>query len=48
MRTLLFTLTVLVFVGSLAGCASDNLKAPCPHFGSSCSKVPVNSGDTHQ
>jgi len=27
---------------SLAGCASSNLKAPCPDFGKHCQKVPVN------
>ena len=48
MRKILLALTVLVFVGSLAGCASDNLNAPCPNFGSSCSKAPVNSWDYNQ
>lgn len=30
----------------LTGCASQSLKAPCPDYGKSCSKTPVNSWDT--
>ena len=48
MRQLLLTLTVLIFFGSLAGCVSDYLNAPCPNFGSSCTKVPVNGWDYKQ
>lgn len=34
--------TLLVIIASLAGCASGNLHAPCPNFGASCTKLPVN------
>lgn len=30
----------------LTGCASQSLKAPCPDYGKSCSKTPINSWDT--
>ena len=30
----------------LTGCASDTaLKAPCPNYGASCAKKPINSWD---
>jgi hypothetical protein len=32
----------------LVACASDNLKAPCPDYGASCDKTPVNSWDTSE
>ena len=30
----------------LTGCASQSLEAPCPDFGKSCNKTPINSWDT--
>ncbi len=30
----------------LSGCASENLKAPCPNYGKHCDQIPVNSCDT--
>lgn len=27
----------------LTGCAKDNIGSPCPNFGKSCSKTPINS-----
>lgn len=39
--------SLTMLVGFLfVGCASDNLKAPCSDYGSSCDKTPVNSWDT--
>jgi hypothetical protein len=44
----LFNLIPLILIASMAGCASDNLNAPCPNFGASCKKIPVNSWDYQQ
>jgi hypothetical protein len=41
----LLNLMALVLIVSTAGCASNSLNAPCPDFGSSCKKIPVNSWD---
>ncbi len=46
MRKLLLILIGLAYLGS-AGCALTNLKTPCPHYGSRCSKTPVNNWDNH-
>ena len=27
----------------LGGCAKDNIGSPCPNFGKSCPKTPINS-----
>lgn len=40
---ILATLFTAVF---MAGCASENLKAPCPDYGKHCDQTPVNSWDT--
>jgi len=48
MKKCVLALTLFIGLAALGGCASDQLNAPCPHFGASCSKVPVNSWDTHQ
>ncbi len=45
MRPYLFILMIFFIVGALLGCAAQNLNAPCPHFGASCAKVPVNRWD---
>ncbi|NNM58285.1 MAG: hypothetical protein HKM04_00505 [Legionellales bacterium] len=38
-----FIVTSLV---ALAGCSSSTtLKAPCPNYGASCAKQPINSWD---
>ena len=47
MKRFVLALTLCVVLGALGGCARDQLNAPCPNFGASCSKVPVNSWDTH-
>jgi hypothetical protein len=40
----LLTVTVMAgFLGVLSGCAANNIGAPCPNFGSSCQKAPINS-----
>lgn len=37
-------LTMAGIISLLAGCAAQaNLNAPCPNFGSSCTKIPINS-----
>lgn len=33
----------MISVGLLSACSGANLKAPCPNFGSSCNKIPINS-----
>jgi len=46
-RSLLFYVSTLVLTSFfLVGCASQNLKAPCPDYGRHCDKTPVNSWDT--
>ena len=46
-RSLLFYVSTLVLSSFfLVGCASQNLKAPCPDYGRHCDKTPVNSWDT--
>lgn len=42
------SLALLVLTIAIAGCASDNLTAPCPNFGANCKKIPVNSWDYQQ
>lgn len=43
MKTIRFVLLIVVSA-VLAGCASTTtLKAPCPNFGKSCDKAPINS-----
>lgn len=44
----LLNLMTLVLIASVAGCATDNLTAPCPNFGANCKKIPVNSWDYPQ
>ena len=44
----LFSLILLILIESIVVCASDNLNAPCPNFGASCKKIPVNSWDYQQ
>tara|TARA_B100001964_G_C13811937_1_gene413458 strand:+ start:110 stop:265 length:156 start_codon:yes stop_codon:yes gene_type:complete len=34
---------IAVFLTTLAGCAQDNIKAPCANYGKWCSKTPINS-----
>ena len=48
MRKTIVTLSLFVFVGLLAGCAPNHLKAPCPNFGANCTKTPVNSWNYNQ
>jgi len=42
-KLMILAITVGFAVTILSGCASDNLKAPCPNYGSSCHKTPINS-----
>ena len=42
------TLILTLFVASLSGCAKDTLDSPCPNFGRTCTKQPVNSWDYYQ
>ncbi len=42
------TFLLALFVLSLSGCAKDTLDSPCPNFGRTCSKQPVNSWDYYQ
>lgn len=44
MKYILGSLLLMGALG-LAGCASPTLKAPCPNYGDSCHKTPVNSWD---
>mgnify|MGYP003557399950 FL=1 len=44
----LFSLILLILIESIVGCASEKLNAPCPNFGASCKKIPVNSWDYQQ
>jgi len=44
----LLSLVLLVLTAVIAGCATDNLIAPCPNFGANCKKIPVNSWDYQQ
>lgn len=37
-------ISVSVIALSLTGCASSALLSPCPNFGASCQKLPVNVG----
>ncbi len=34
---------LIVVIVTLSGCAKSNLNTPCPNFGDSCMKAPVNS-----
>jgi hypothetical protein len=43
MKKMMMILVCIVAVGSLAGCASTNLTAPCKGYGQSCFKTPINS-----
>lgn len=36
-------LSCIVSVVMLSGCATHQLKAPCPEYGKWCEKIPVNS-----
>lgn len=47
MKSINMSLVLLLSV-LLLGCASDSLKAPCPDYGASCDKTPVNSWDTSE
>ena len=39
-----FCFFLMVMLGAgISGCATHSLNAPCPNFGSSCLKIPVNS-----
>lgn len=44
----MIALSGLVFGGLLmAGCAHQDLTAPCPNFGNSCTQTPINHWDTN-
>ena len=45
MKKIMLSLLGLGLVLWLGGCASDELLAPCPHFGAYCTKTPINSWD---
>ena len=45
MRIRSFILTLLLASAALTGCAATDLKAPCPNFGATCTKTPVNGWD---
>lgn len=47
MKKALFLTSVLALL-LLSGCARTVLKAPCPNYGNSCSKTPINSWDYQQ
>lgn len=36
---------LLQLLALLTGCASTQLKAPCPNFGAHCYKIPINNWD---
>lgn len=44
---IVFTFIFLTAMSVMSGCAKDNLNAPCPNFGASCQKSPVNGWDNH-
>lgn len=48
MKKIFFLITLItgmIFILTIAGCATHQLKAPCASFGKWCQKVPVNSWD---
>lgn len=45
MKKSLFILLFFTLMVSVTACVSDSLNAPCPNFGASCKKIPVNSWD---
>lgn len=44
----LINIVLTVFVLTLSGCAKDTLESPCPNYGRTCHKQPVNSWDYYQ
>ena len=34
---------LMIMTLGLVGCVKDNIGSPCPNFGKSCSKTPINS-----
>ena len=41
-------ISVVLVISLLAGCAASNIGSPCPNFGKSCRKIPINSWDYQQ
>lgn len=47
-RQAIAVLLLCCFTSFITGCTSTaTLKAPCPNYGASCAKKPINSWDYH-
>jgi len=43
MANKLVVICIIVAILGLGGCAKNTIDSPCPNFGKSCSKTPINS-----
>jgi len=44
----IYVIATVLLATALVGCASTEQTAPCPNYGTSCVKKPINSWDNSQ